>query len=284
MKREFTLELKETTSNQKDRFVIKIYEQEDISMHNHKFFELVYVMEGKTVHTLNGTGCTLHRGDYFVVDYGSEHAYTHSENLKLMNCLFLPEIIDDTLKGCCSFTELLHVCLLRYYKLYFGKNLANRVFQDENGKVLNLLLGMKEEYEQKKVGYAEVFRGRLQEILIIIMRNITDQNKREVKNDTILNVVEYINRNYPNHTLLLKFCEENHYTTPYISRKFKQEMGITVSEYLQKVRIAKSCELLAGSNILVADVAEAVGYNDIKFFNKLFKRMIKMSPREYRSQ
>lgn len=281
MGNKFTIHLNEATLNQADKFVIKTCYQEDVVTHDHNFFELVYVVGGSTLHTLNGSCSSLGLGDYFIVDYGSEHSYEQSKNLTLVNCLFYPEIIDDTLKDCCSFDDLLHVCLLRYYKLYSGKTSANQIFHDYDGRVLHLITGMMKEYEEKKVGYAEIFRNRLLEILILLMRNVIIQDL-SVKNDTILEVIQYINRNYCISGALSKFCELHHYSPQYISRKFKQETGFTFSEYLQKVRIEKSCELLAGSNLTVADIAETVGYSDLKSFNNLFKRMIKITPRDYR--
>ena len=281
MSSKYTINLCETTENVMDKFVIRTYYQEDIETHGHNFFELVYVTGGSTFHVLNGVSRVLGCGDYFIVDYGSVHCYENSNNLTIINCLFLPEIIDDTLKGCCSFDSLLHMCLLRYYKLYMGKTSANRIFHDEDGRVFQLLTGLIKEYEDKKVGYTEIFRSRLLEILILIARNVMDYEPI-TKDDIILDVIQYINSNYNKPSALSRFCSIHHYSPQYISRKFKQETGITVSVYLQKVRIEKSCELLAGSNLLIADVAEAVGYTDEKFFNSLFKRMIKMTPRDYR--
>lgn len=282
MKKQFTIDLKETTLNNADKFVIKNYIQEDMATHNHNFFEMVYVTGGSTFHTLNGIRTSLNLGDYFIVDYGSEHCYEQSKDLTLINCLFLPEVIDATLKDCQSFEELLHVCLLRYYKLYFGRTSVNRIFHDSEGKILNLLSGMMLEYEEKKVGYNEIFRGRLLEILILTIRNVVDSSSDTIKNETVLELIRYINSYYYNQKLLTGFCELYHYSPQYISRRFKQETGFTISEYLQKVRIQKSCELLVGSNMPLTIIAETVGYTDVKFFHNVFKRVIKMSPREYR--
>jgi AraC-like DNA-binding protein len=282
MKNRYTINLNENTQNNGDKLVIKPYMQDDMAAHNHNFFELVYITGGTTVHTLNDTSYTLQKGNYFIVDYGSEHCYTHSKDLTLINCLFLPEIIDDTLQGCRSFETLLHACLLRYYKLYLGKTSVNRIFHDDKERVLQLIIGMMNEYEEKKPGYIEIFRSRLLEILILIMRNVVGNDSIKTDNAAILDAIHYINSNYRQQTLLTKFCELYHYSPQYISRKFKQETGFTLIEYLQKDRIEKSCELLAGSSLSIVDIAESVGYSDIKFFNNLFKKMIKMSPREYR--
>ena len=76
----------------------------------------------------------------------------------------------------------------------------------------------------------------------------------------ILKVIQYNKSNFKNKNVLTRFCEEYHYNSQYISRKFKKETGFTMSEYLQKVRIEKSCELLSSSNMSITDIAQAVGY------------------------
>ena len=147
------------------KMAVKPFAQDDTSEHGHDCFEMVYIMNGSAVQVLNGVPETLRKGDYFIIDYGSMHAYEKCKDLILINCLFLPEIIDDTMAGCRSFEELLRVCLIRYHKQYFETATVNRIFHDEDGRVLKLLKGMQTEYEQENIGYREVFRCRLQEIL-----------------------------------------------------------------------------------------------------------------------
>ena len=57
---------------------------------------------------------------------------------------------------------------------------------------------------------------------------------------------------------------------------------MTFREYVQKTRIEKSCELLAGSDMTVIEIARAVGYDDIQFFHSVFKRLLHMTPKEYK--
>ena len=82
----------------------------------------------------------------------------------------------------------------------------------------------------------------------------------------------------------LKICEEMNYRLPYISAKFKKETGITVTKFLQNKRIEQSCRYLAETSLSISQIAENVGYTDIKFFNKVFKQVTKITPREYRKQ
>lgn len=262
------------------------YHQEDMEPHTHSFFELAYVTGGSAVQILDGKEGRVHKGDYFIVDYGSVHSYAQSRNFDLINCLFLPEIIDETLQECRCFDEVLRVWLMRYYNQYLGQRAANRIFHDEDGSVLNLLLGTQREYEKKEVGYREVFRCRLLEIMIITMRRIMEEDKKEWRlkqgSDVMNQLLEYLGANYKDRSVLGNFCSKFHYSLQYISRKFRQETGMSVSQYLQKLRIEKSCELLAGSSLQIQEIAHEVGYEDVKFFNQLFKRLLHMSPREYR--
>ena len=80
MKRENALCLRGVTKpGRDDKIVVKPYEQQDIDTHDHQFFELAYVTGGTAEHTLNGQVSTVCKGDYFIVDYGSNHRYRNCQ-------------------------------------------------------------------------------------------------------------------------------------------------------------------------------------------------------------
>ena len=81
---------------------------------------------------------------------------------------------------------------------------------------------------------------------------------------------------------LQEFCDANHYNLSYLSRRFKQETGRTFREHVQKVRIEKCCELLSATDMTVSEIAQSVGYEDLQFFHSVFKKLLHMTPREYR--
>ncbi len=257
MEKDRVLEIKTYTDINAEKVVIMSMDQEDVTVHGHDCFELTYVTGGSAKHTLNGETGTLQAGDYFIVDYGSRHSYEESRNFTLINCLFLPELIDSALADCYSFEELLRVCLIRYYKQYYGQSLANHILHDEDGQVLELLLGIRREYEGKKMGYTEVCRCRLMEIMILTMRGIVQENSKrfaagsEHESTAILELIGYLQIHYRDRAVLKHFCEEYHFSLQYISGRFKRETGVTVMEYLQKIRIEKSCQLLLGSDLTI---------------------------------
>ena len=69
----------------------------------------------------------------------------------------------------------------------------------------------------------------------------------------------------------------------YLSRLFKEEEGIGISEYIIKLRVSKAKEYLEQPGMKVYEVSEKVGYESIAFFNRIFKRECGMSPKEYQT-
>ena len=68
----------------------------------------------------------------------------------------------------------------------------------------------------------------------------------------------------------------------YFSRLFHQEAGVPVVESINRARIQKGCQLLKRSQATIVEIALAVGYNNLSHFNRYFRRIVGMSPREYR--
>lgn len=279
--------LKKEAKQENDKLTIIFRKQGNVKMHSHDCFELAYIVEGSTTHTLDGKTQTVHEGAYYIIDHGTLHNYTNTENIQIVNCLFLAEIIDATLTNCCSFDELMRVCMIRYYKQYLGLTPVNRIFYDEDGTILKLLREMGAEYDKRKIGYQEVFRGKLLEILILTMRKVVEQYgdvpiEKITDSAIIREAVHYFEANYQDKALLSNFCKKYHYNLQYMSRRFKKETGLTALEYIQKIRIKKSCALLVGSSFTIREIAHQTGYDDIKFFNRVFYKLVGMTPSEYR--
>ena len=263
------------------KLVMMHIQQKDFGVHDHHFFELVYVISGTAEHTLNETRSVLKPNDYFFIDLGSYHSYENSKDLELINCLFVPDFIDETLEGCESLDELFHSSMIRYSRFTVGQTWADRIFHDETEKIKNLLLDMVEEYNAQNLGCNEIFRCHLKEILILTLRMLTAP--KQTSSSSIINdVLCFVDKHYYDTITLQTFCEIKHYNVSYISRRFKSETGMTFREYVQKTRIEKSCELLTGSDMTISEIARTVGYDDIQFFHTVFKRLLHMTPKEYK--
>lgn len=72
------------------------------------------------------------------------------------------------------------------------------------------------------------------------------------------------------------------YNEKYLGRFFKAQTGYTVREYCNFLKIQQAKELLVRTKQSVSDIAVRVGYNNITYFNRIFKKITGCSPKEYR--
>lgn len=95
---------------------------------------------------------------------------------------------------------------------------------------------------------------------------------------------KYIGENYYCNNFSLNSIS-NHIgvSASYFSSIFKQETGQSFVEFLTRVRIDKACELLKCTTLRTAEIGEKVGYNDPHYFSAIFKKVVGMSPKDYKS-
>ncbi len=133
---------------------------------------------------------------------------------------------------------------------------------------------------------AEFSLGRLKEILtndlIEFMQFI--QSHLTYKNNGIYEIARYLQSNYMQDITLPELSAKFHLNSDYISRKFKQEFQTTIVDYICRIRVDKAKMLLMNPRLRIAQVAEMVGYRDEKYFSRVFKKLEKVSPRDYRER
>ncbi|MBP1993448.1 response regulator [Paenibacillus eucommiae] len=98
----------------------------------------------------------------------------------------------------------------------------------------------------------------------------------------IFEIAKYIENNYSQDITLQDMGHRFYLSREYISRKFKQQFHVNLSDYLGKIRIDKAKLLLLNPHLRISQIAEMVGYQDEKYFSKVFKKTEGVSPNEYR--
>ncbi|STO09060.1 response regulator [Exiguobacterium aurantiacum] len=107
---------------------------------------------------------------------------------------------------------------------------------------------------------------------------------RPTEDDPILQIGAYIERHYAEELSLQGMSERFFLSREYISRRFKQQYGVNLSEYLLSIRMLEAKRLLETSRQRIYEVAQAVGFSDDKYFRKVFKKQVGVTPNEYREQ
>lgn len=110
-----------------------------------------------------------------------------------------------------------------------------------------------------------------------------DKNKLTKSKVLVKKVREYIDENIQDCELDLGRISGNFYiNSSYLRKVFKNELGITISDYITGARMQKAKELLTtDADIAVSRIAEITGYSDAGYFSKCFKKYTGLSPSEY---
>ena len=98
----------------------------------------------------------------------------------------------------------------------------------------------------------------------------------------VLNVFRYIDENYKNGSLT-EAANLLHYDFYWLSREVKRKTGKTFTDLLQEKRLLTAAELLTTTDMTVLNVADAVGYDNVSYFHRIFKKQFTVSPKEYRN-
>jgi two-component system, response regulator YesN len=106
--------------------------------------------------------------------------------------------------------------------------------------------------------------------------------ERDRASQIIDRICQYIEEHISEDLSLVRLAEIHYFNPSYLSRFFKQERGINLSEYIDKCRIVAAKKLLENGDHKIRDVSDAVGYEAAHSFTRFFKKMTGMTPQEYR--
>lgn len=95
-------------------------------------------------------------------------------------------------------------------------------------------------------------------------------------------VIDYINLNIENNLSVNQIANVFYISPTYLSRLFKKETGISVIEYINKLRIKHATFLLRDTYLSIQDIGRVIGINDINYFSRLFKKYMNETPTQYR--
>lgn len=122
-------------------------------------------------------------------------------------------------------------------------------------------------------------------------RNIADKIFTERDEDDSANIskiVDFISRYASEHMdeelSLDRFAKLLHYHPSYLSRVFKSVTGVTFSDYIAEIKIAKAKEMLNDTSMKIIDIAYALGFENASYFTRFFKKRTGLSPQEYKNK
>jgi two-component system, response regulator YesN len=115
-------------------------------------------------------------------------------------------------------------------------------------------------------------------------QTIENKKKHSTDNELIDKALDYIHQNYTEEMTLQRIADHIHISRNYFSIIFKKYIDKNFIDYVIELRVNKAKELLAGTALKIYEVAEKSGFNDVKYFSKVFKKLTGFSPVDFRAK
>lgn len=265
-----------------------------LPLHRHEYLQINYIYQGKMKHVINDHEFDIIKGDIFIIPPYVPHRMIDSEmtNGQIIEFEFMPEFINQnfqSLDTIGSFFDFAYIepFLVSENKVKPRLNLCGKV-QTEVESILNEAL---KEYNEKNDGYSLLIKSLVLKLLVIVGREFTRelQGTESVNiyirhKEAIFNSIRYINENYNKALSIEEVAKVSILSQSYFSYLFKSVTSKTFIEYLNGVRLAKAMELLKNTDMRVLDICYETGFNNINYFNKLFRKWAGVNPLAFRNK
>ena len=97
-------------------------------------------------------------------------------------------------------------------------------------------------------------------------------------------ILKYVENHYMDKITIEDIADEVGLSQSHFMKYFKNTMGTSFIEYLNEYRLTMASRLLVSSDSSILDIAAEVGYENLSYFNRTFKKRFEMTPREYRKK
>ncbi len=256
-------------------------------LHSHDFYELVVIVSGTGTHFTQSNSFTLHPGNVFVITPGLEHGYHDVDNLRLYNILFDNKLFED------SFYDLRNMpgyhAMLRLEPSYRNETGLSNLMQltpAQLAEIMPLLEQMQTEGDaiESDIGAQSKAFAYLLLLLVSLFRIYADHPRKD--NHTIMRIADALSflESHANRPVSTKeLMELTNMSASTLNRHFQNATGLSPVEFHIQRRIEYACRLIRTSDLSMGEISEATGFNDANYFSRQFRKVMGMSPRQYRN-
>ncbi len=254
----------------------KITSLGDVAVHTHSFVEIFYVTNGSANHKFNGgPSKPIQAGDAYLILPSQTHSFIRTKeticshrDIIIRESFFheVCDFIDPTLFDKLSSGEISPHVTLSPAKVNYLENQINIINQ-----ILPTSIG------QKKAIIKTFAAALLEPFLTFKAEMHFSEFPAWFKNLlSNFNMVEYMQQG------LNKILKPFNYDRKYLCRVFKKYMGITMTDYLNHIRLDYAMNMIQSTNKNILDIAQDLGFSSVSYFNVIFKKRYGITPMEAR--
>lgn len=255
-------------------------------LHEHEFFEMIYVYSGSAQHEIQNTNQIIWEGDVLIIAPGVKHALS----------VFDDSIIIDALIRKGTFLNQFFEFLKKDNILssFFQRDLYSRQHQpcitfhtNKNLELEDLLLDMFLEHYKDDEFSTDILSNLCRVYFAKLVR--FHQSHVEIfspiikESEQLLRILTYIQNHYDQVTLT-SVAKHFHYAPAYFSNYLKEHTGTSFINLVKEAKLSRAEYLLKSSNLSIQEICQTIGYESPAHFIRLFKEKYKESPAKYRKK
>jgi AraC-like DNA-binding protein len=251
----------------------------------HDYFEISWIAEGKGTFSIGRKTYPVEADDLFI-NGNAEFHLLESDRADLIRCVnlyFLPELV---------FRPGGNMLDFEYLSPFYAQGLD---FTDRipggspfTAQIVSLMARINKALIEKPAHYRLAAKNALCEILLAMLTHYGQlpvsegvYPSRRQKLARLQQVFQHLQNNYREKISLDHLAEIAFMSPSYLCRFFKTTTNYTLKEYLQRIRVDKAKELLAEGRLPITQVGLEVGFESHSYFDRVFRRLTGVSPREY---
>ncbi|MBR4208907.1 MAG: helix-turn-helix domain-containing protein [Lachnospiraceae bacterium] len=253
--------------------------------HTHDYVEVLYMCTGSTHHKIGGQEVLVQAGELlFLNQHAVQEIEAAGEDDIGINFLILPSFFDQSLllmgNAQSPLRDFIIGCLTdadpASHYLHFK---VSDVLPIQN-LVENLIWTLMNR-EPNRRSIQQMTMG------LLFLELINHASSAEIHTSPdrrwTLSVLDYIESHYAD-AELSALAEDLHYDVSWLSREIRRTTGKTFTELVQTKRLSQASYLLENTRMPVSEIANAVGYENISYFHRLFSREFHMTPNAFRKK
>lgn len=255
---------------------------ESMFMHVHTdFSEMVLVLEGSAVHAVNSEEYFVCKGDVFVINKGTAHGYKNTENFRICNIMFHPEMLSG---GDLTQSAGYHALFVIEPYLAGEQRFESRLKlgAEDFSRAKLLIADMIDEYNSKRDGRKTLLSAYFTELVTMLARKYALPSEKDKAEINLAKAVSYMENNYNAGISIKELAEMCYISDRHFSRIFRATYRLTPGAYLNEIRMKNASMMLKSTDLTVTDISERCGFSDSSFFARQFRKTFGISPIEYR--
>ncbi len=260
----------------------------NISEHRHEYIEIVYVLKGEFVQSIEGQKYKMKKGDFCIFDKNTKHSSEAiSKNDIIINMLLTSKFFDGVFMHLLSDDNYISNFIVNtLYSMNTTQNFIKYHVKEET--TLHMILqNLLIEYFSESTKSKAAINGYLLILFAELSRAITENNNEEFINESHKAIKEevfnYLRENFAD-TNLKRMAEHFHFHPSYLSNLIKKEFGKNLKDLLMEIRMAEVCNLLENTNMTIETIINEIGYTNNSYFYKVFKKQYGCTPIDYRNR